>query len=312
MLIASLALHVFVAGGVALSYFHWPGAQTKPAEVLPPSAMVLHPEEAPALPALAPALAPVKVAPGPPVVTSQPVAFAPVALNKMENVIPEAAPAAAPAPVAEANPNAHVKVLPPETVLSPAPAPQLDGTNGVVFVLDISGSMYEPYAGSTRLAFARGALGRRILALKEGTPFAIVLYAQKACASGPLVAASDATREAAVRFIQRDVDCGGGTNLPAGFALAARFRTGTIVLATDGDLNTTAYSLTARTREILGPEGRSPALTVVAIAPRLKSGDDRLLQTLVDAQGGSYVAEEISGEPPLVSSADGGAKPAAQ
>ena len=47
----------------------------------------------------------------------------------------------------------------------------------MVFILDISGSMYEPYAGSTRLAYARQTLSRRIRALKDGTPFAITLYA---------------------------------------------------------------------------------------------------------------------------------------
>ena len=42
---------------------------------------------------------------------------------------------------------------------------------------------YEPYAGTTRLAVARQALDRQILALKDGTPFALVLYAQRAIAS---------------------------------------------------------------------------------------------------------------------------------
>ena len=72
----------------------------------------------------------------------------------------EKAPLAA-TPVPEANPNAHVAALPPEAVLSPCPAPRLDGANGVVFILDISGSMYEPYAGSTRLACARQILAGR-------------------------------------------------------------------------------------------------------------------------------------------------------
>jgi hypothetical protein len=308
MLITSLALHVCVAGGIALSYFHWPAEQAKAPDELPPSAMVLHSEEPPPLPLLAP----VKLVPVPPVVMSQPVVLPPITPKKIEQAMAEVMPAAKSAPVVEANPNANVKVLPTEAVLSPTPPPQLDGTKGIVFVLDISGSMYEPYAGSSRLAFAREALSQRILALKEGTPFAIILYAQKAYASGPLVTASDATREAAIRFIQRDVDCGGGTNLPAGFAAAAQLHAGSLVLATDGDLNITAYSLTARTKQILGPEGHCPELTVIAIAPRLKAGDDRLLQTLADVEGGSYLAELASGDSSLLSSADGTTKPAAQ
>ena len=92
----------------------------------------------------------------------------------------------------------------------------------MVFILDVSGSMYEPYAGSTRLAYARQVLSERIQALKDGTPFAITLYAERTRTSGPLVAANNATRDAAVRFIMQDVDCGGGTNLPLGFSSAQK------------------------------------------------------------------------------------------
>jgi Mg-chelatase subunit ChlD len=163
----------------------------------------------------------------------------------------------------------------------------LDSHNGVVFLLDISGSMYEPCAGSTRLMFARQALSQRIRALKDGTPFAITLYAQIAHNSGPLVAASDATREAAVRFIMEDFDCGGGTNLPAGLASAQQLHAGHIVLASDGDLNISPTNLLVNARNILGPEGHCPALTVINISPRLNTDAESLLQSLADQQGGN-------------------------
>lgn len=194
----------------------------------------------------------------------------------------------------EANPNAHLQSLPTEAVLSSNPAPQLNAAQAIVFILDISGSMYEPYAGSTRLAFARQALSRRILALKNGTPFSITLYAQRACSSGPLVAANDATRQAAIRFVMRDVDCGGGTNLPAGFTSAEQLHPGFIVLATDGDLNTTAFKLATDAVNILGPEDHCPNLTIIGIAPRSDTRAEQLLQSLADQQGGTYMPEELS------------------
>jgi len=215
-----------------------------------------------------------------------------------------------PALALEANPNAHVQALPPEAVLSPNLAPHLNGADGVVFLLDISGSMYEPYASSSRLVSARQTLSRRIRALKDGTPFAITLYAQRACNSGPLVAANDATREAAVHFIMREADCGGGTNLPAGFASAQQLQPGALVLVSDGDLNISAVNLAIQARGILGPKGHCPGLIIVGIAPRSDAGDDRLLQGLADQQGGTYCAEQFEGNTDLVTSTAGLTKPA--
>jgi len=301
MLIVSLALHVSVAAGIALSFFH--GAARPLAassETTTPAVMLLNSDSAPALPSRRPA--PARRAVARSVVTGQPIALVSPAQSQVEKVT--SAPVVPPAAlVAEANPNAHVAALPPEAVLSPTPAPSLDSANGVVFILDISGSMYEPYAGSTRLACARETLSHRIRALKDGTPFAIVLYAQRACASGPLVAASDATREAAVRFIQRDVDCGGGTDLPAGLASAEQLRAGALVVVSDGDLNISAINLQAKARAILGPEGHGPGLTVVGVAPRLKAGAERLLQGLADQQGGTYQTEQFEDAGSLLTSA---------
>ena len=311
MLLASLALHVGLAMGIALSYFH--GA-TMPvvalSETTTPAAtvMLLRSEETPDLPFPQPTAAKPAVAPS--VVTSQVAALPTPAQPLVEKALPASAMTPPPALALEANPNAHIQALPPEAVLSPNPAPHLNGADGVVFILDISGSMYEPYAGSTRLAFARETLSRQIRALKDGTPFAITLYAQRACASGPLVAANNATRAAAVRFIMRDVDCGGGTNLPAGLATAQQLHPGALVLATDGDLNTTAFNLMPQALDILGPEGHCPGLTIVGIAPRANTGDERLLQGLADQQGGTYGAEQFEGNTELVTSATSAIKPA--
>jgi VWA domain-containing protein len=311
MLLASLALHVGFAMGIALFYFHGATMPTVAlSETATPSAtvMLLRSEESPDLPF--PQAASAKPTVSSSVVMSQPAVPPSPAQPMLEKALRAPAVTPPPALALEANPNAHLQALPPEAVLSPNPAPHLDSANGVVFILDISGSMYEPYAGSTRLALARQTLSRQIRALKDGTPFAITLYAQRACASGPLVAANNATRDAAVRFIMRDVDCGGGTNLPAGLATAEQLHPGALVLATDGDLNTTAFNLMSQALDILGPEGHCPGLTIVGIAPRANTADERLLQGLADQQGGTYGAEQVEGNAELVTSAASTIKPA--
>ncbi len=300
MLAVSLALHLFLATGIAVLSLHGAGPRlAASSEALTPPVMLLQAEQPPQAPPkpASPKLAARSATPAAP---TQPL------IAKLPP-LPATAPSHAVA--LEANPNAHRAALAPEAVLSPSPPPQLNGANGIVFILDISGSMYEPYAGSTRLAFARQALAGRLRALPDGTPFAVVLYAQRACASGPLVAANNATREAAVRFIGRDVDCSGGTNLPAGFASAEALRPGALVLVTDGDLNISAVNLQTQARALLGPAEQSPNLTILGIAPRLGTGDNRLLQGLADQQGGSYQAEEFESETPLLTSTSSATKP---
>jgi Mg-chelatase subunit ChlD len=201
---------------------------------------------------------------------------------------------------------AHVRRL-GESVLNPASAPRVASGDGIVFILDVSGSMYESYAGTTRLAVARQLLTQHIRALRNGVPFALVVYGERAQRSGPLVPANDATREAAVRFINQEYNLGGGTNLPAGLDLAADLNMGGILLATDGDLNMKEGELFPQVRRILGPANESPAFTVLGIAPRTNTDDPQILQDLVARQGGSYVVERADGDPDLAAAV----KPAA-
>ena len=192
-------------------------------------------------------------------------------------------------PVASASntpPPAPRKPISPEAILSPSGAPHLEG--GVVFVLDISGSMYEAYAGHNRLTVARQLLDRQIGLLPKGTPFAVTLYGETAQRSGPLVAANDATRDAAVRYLAEDPNLGGGTNLPGGLEIAEELHPDSIVVVTDGDLNIANGKLLSEARRILGHPG--PNLSVVGIAPRAKTDDAAILQNLVRAQAGSYQA----------------------
>jgi hypothetical protein len=292
-LIVSALLHAGVVGGVAIGYFLHGLTFAKPAiSSSQPTLVLVRHMAPPVIPVPAPA-APVvaKVDPTPAALPVQPITDKAKATHASTHA------------VAEINPNANVPVLPPEAVLSPTPPPVLDNHAGTVFILDVSGSMYEPYAGSTRLAYAREALSSQIRALKDGTPFAVTLYAMNARASGPLVAASDATREAAVRFLMRDVDCGGGTNLPAGLAVAQQLHAGSFVVATDGDLNMTTHELDTQAHAILGNAGQCPGLTIIGIGPRANTSAEHILQSLADQQSGTYRAEQFDGETPLITSA---------
>jgi hypothetical protein len=182
-------------------------------------------------------------------------------------------------------------VVSAQTILAGRGGPNLSG--GVVFLLDISGSMYESYAGATRLALARKFIDRQIAALPNGTPFAIALYGETTKRSGPLIAANDATRAAAEQYLAQDYDCGGGTNLPAGLDVAENLRPASVVLVTDGDLNIADDKLMKEARRILGQPG--PQLSVFGIAPRANTGDEQLLEDLVKQQAGSYQAMSVPG-----------------
>ncbi len=210
--------------------------------------------------------------------------------------IPHPVPPPTPAFALKQDAKVHVR-WPAESPLNPSSAPHLNGREGIVFVLDISGSMYEAYAGSTRLAVARQILTQRLQALKNGTPFAIVVYGETTRRSGPLVAASDATREAAIQFINRDYDCGGGTDLPAGLACAEELQMGAVLLVTDGDLNANANELLPKVSEILGD---STSMTVIGISPRPKTNARELLQGLADQEGGSYLVARNADSPDLL------------
>ena len=157
-----------------------------------------------------------------------------------------------------------------------------------MIVLDISGSMYENYAGSTRLNFARGLLAQRIRDLRDGTPFAIVVYGESALRSGPLVPANAETRRAGIAYLYQEYDCGGGTNLPVGLALGEELHAGSIVLATDGDLNMSASELLPQVHDILSRDGQAPAFTVFAVGPRPDTDAEKLLHELADQEGGTY------------------------
>ena len=182
-----------------------------------------------------------------------------------------------------------------DPVLSPSPAPSVNAHDGVVFILDISGSMYEPYAGSTRLVMARRLLDQHLVELKDGTPFAIVVYGETARRSGPLVPANAATRSAAIAYADQEFNCGGGTDLPVGLTLAEELQANSLLLITDGDLNMRRAALMPEVSRILGSGGNGSSLSILAIAPRANTAARSLLQELAKEEGGTYQADVDGG-----------------
>jgi hypothetical protein len=215
-------------------------------------------------------------------------------------VIPPKPAAPSSATAALALKNQSVSHLRSVDLLNPGSPPKVNSGEGVVFILDVSGSMYESFAGATRLAFARQLLAQRIHDLRDGVPFALVVYGERAQRSGPLVPANDGTRDAAIRFLAKEYDLGGGTNLPSGLSLAAALAMGSIVLVTDGDLNEKEEELLPQVRGILGAPGESPALTIIGIAPRSGTDDNYILQEIAAQQGGSYTIAKLAGAPDLL------------
>lgn len=231
---------------------------------------------------------------GQPVVVASARLAQPVAKENGVPVLPSPTPQAVTGPAAVQPVNAlalkdrnGAQVRLPSSFGSPT-ATQINSHNGVVFVLDISGSMYEPYAGATRLLLARQLLDQRIRDLKEETPFAVVVYGETARRNGPLVPANDATRGAAIHFIGQEYECGGGTNLPVGLALAQELHPGAILLISDGDFNMAAPELLPKANALLGPIGHGPSLAVLGIGPRANTDADRLLHALAEQQDGTY------------------------
>jgi len=298
MLVLSLALHLSVAFGVVSSFFYSRSSLKPLSSEAKTTLTLLPPLVSTSLPQATTSGRPVhSTAAANPTQTPTPSTTS----TPTDSVATEKAPSAS-AFAVEANPNANIPPPKPDSLLSPVPPPILNNKNGVVFLLDVSGSMYEPYAGSTRLMFARQAMSQHIRALKDGTPFAIALYAQIGRGSGPLVAATDATREAAVRFIMQDFDCGGGTNLPAGLATAEELHPGQIVLVSDGDLNISPRDLLRDADHILSMHDHGPALTIIGVAPRPNTNAESILQSLADQQGGNYVAAQSDNPAELLTS----------
>jgi len=298
MLALSLALHLTLALGVVSTFFYSHSSlKTSPDETK--TTLTLVPSEvSTSLPQSASVHAPAYSGTTNP---SQLASSLPTAKKNDAGVeTGELSSQATSTPTSEANPNANVPQPKSDSLLCPVPPPVLNSKDAVVFVLDISGSMYEPYSGSTRLTFARQALSRCIHALKNGKPFAIVIYAQTGRRSGPLVAASDATREAAVRFIMEDFNCGGGTNLSAGLTTAQELHPGHIVIASDGDLNVSPRDLLTDADRILNSENHSPALTIIGVGPRPNTNAESILQSLAEQQEGSYLAAELESSSKLL------------
>lgn len=171
-----------------------------------------------------------------------------------------------------------------------APAISIPKPSGhsIVFLLDVSGSMYEETEeGMTRNTAARRILNDLVNALPDREKFTIVYYAESAVVASPLLQATCSGKEEAGRYVAQEVSCGGATNFPAGLLAACELHPSRIVVLTDGDLNM-GYSDIVQNCESAVTHGL-PAITFLGIHPRIAHSDQELLEQLADRLDGSYV-----------------------
>jgi len=108
----------------------------------------------------------------------------------------------------------------------------------IIFVIDLSGSMLEPAAGSdrnrTKIDVAKYELERAILGLPDDAEFNLIFYAEQASRwRKGLVKADRKERRAAVKFV-REMDPVGPTNIFEALDMAFRLEADTIFFLSDG------------------------------------------------------------------------------
>ncbi|MDR1304131.1 MAG: VWA domain-containing protein [Verrucomicrobiales bacterium] len=160
----------------------------------------------------------------------------------------------------------------------------------VVFVVDVSGSMYEKTGTATRMARVFHELEQTVWSLGAEQQFNIVLFATRAVplAPAPLPATAEHQRRAA-EFLAGEVDCGGTTNLGAGLALALTMRPDLLILLTDGEADSSPASIESQV-ELLRKRF-CPAVRICAVGFYLApdSAPERLLRSLSGSTHGEYV-----------------------
>lgn len=157
----------------------------------------------------------------------------------------------------------------------------------IVFLLDKSGSMYETAGASRRIDLATRELCDLIQQLDPRLQFDIVLYAEKTVVfrSEAIPAGPDAKLEA-IRFLQQDAPCGGGTNFAAGYQAALALRPDTILVLTDGEFNALDQTLLTQVHRLREKSGSNVTLNALGFFPRPETNASRLLTRLcADSHG---------------------------
>lgn len=159
----------------------------------------------------------------------------------------------------------------------------------VIYVLDRSGSMDEPFArsGRTRFQHVRSEWTESVAALPDGARTNLVLFADASVAwKREMVTLEGSTRAKMLGFLGSRPIASGATNLWAGLASALRDPdVETVVLLTDGQPTVGSHT---STRAILGALRRTLEMRGVVVHTVSVIGHSDLLMKIAEQTGGQY------------------------
>lgn len=160
----------------------------------------------------------------------------------------------------------------------------------VVYLLDISGSMWRRIDARTRYEVAREEVRRSIRSLPEHVEFNIIVFADRAEGMAPEpIAATVKGKQQAEDFLSRIPNMAGVTDLVAGFNLAFAMHPDSVFLLTDGVANVPEWQILERLRDLQKQQETATRLYAVGMAPMQNSEGDQLLRKLTRAHGGSFL-----------------------
>ncbi|MDR0534577.1 MAG: VWA domain-containing protein [Verrucomicrobiales bacterium] len=160
----------------------------------------------------------------------------------------------------------------------------------IVFIIDVSGSMYEKTGTATRMARVFHELEQTVWSLAPDQKFNIVLFATRAVplASTPINATED-NKQRASDWLNSDVDCGGTTNMGEGLALALAMKPEMILLLTDGEADSGPESI--KSQADLLRKKFCPAVRICSVGFYLEANSvpEQLLRDLSGGTNGEYL-----------------------
>jgi hypothetical protein len=160
----------------------------------------------------------------------------------------------------------------------------------IVFIIDVSGSMYEKTGTTTRMARVFHELEQTIWSLAPDQKFNIVLFATTVVPLAPApVNATEENKRLSVEFLDSDVDCGGTTNMGRGLAMALSMKPDMIMLLTDGEADNGPESI--KSQVDLLRRKFCPAVRICSVGFYLEGGSvpEQLLQDLSGSANGEYL-----------------------
>ncbi|MDR1190153.1 MAG: VWA domain-containing protein [Verrucomicrobiales bacterium] len=159
----------------------------------------------------------------------------------------------------------------------------------IVFVIDVSGSMYEKTGTVTRMSRVFQQVEQTVWSLSAEQKFNIVLFASKAVPFAPAtVSASEEHKRRASAFLAGDVDCGGTTNMGEGLTLALTMRPDLIMLLTDGEADSKPESIKSQVELLRRKFCPTSRICAVGFYLEPESVSERLLRDLTTGAGGEY------------------------